>query len=324
MKYKSQSSNLVQLVQVLSDGQYHRGDDLGEHLGCSRAAVWKMISLLKSYGVEIESKKPEGYCLKQPLHLLSADRITQQLDEPLMTEVFESVDSTNTYLMNLEDGSHPRLCVAEQQISGKGRLGRQWISPFGKNIYFSYLWPYSRDVSTTSGLSLVVGLSLLQVLSGLGLSDLKLKWPNDLYLSGQKLAGVLIEMKAESHSGARLVIGCGINVNDHMAADDRTSVTDQIGYQNRNQLIPALLNQLRKDLALFEKSGLEPFQDAFNQVDFLKGKSITVSHHQGPITGVAQGIDDRGLLLLQNDAGIHHISAGDASISKSLSSGPES
>lgn len=313
MKEKGLSKNLVDCAAILNRGGFHSGDEIGEKLGMSRTMVWKLITQLKEYGVEIESKKTEGYQLVKPIYLVDIDRISKEFTE-LEFDVFEAIPSTNTYLLDHTDQA-ARLCIAECQTAGKGRLGRTWQSPFGQNIYLSYLWPFAGDIAALNGLSLVVGLALVKTLEPFNLPDLKLKWPNDVYVAGKKLAGILIELKAETCANARVVIGSGINVNVDAKAADWASIAQYAGEQNRNDLIISYLSHLFEYLQRFEQKGLGVFLDEYETVDFLKGKSISVKNQNQVISGVAQGVDERGFLLLQTDSGIQRFSAGDTTLS---------
>ncbi len=211
---KKISDNLYQLLDILNDHQYHDGDSIGKQLGITRAAVWKMIKKLEKYGIQIDSIKGRGYIMHEPLILLDAKKISQSI--PI--EVFEEIDSTNHYLKSKRD-HQLQFCFAEQQTAGRGRLNREWYSPFGKNIYMSCLYPIRKDISELAGLSLVAGLAILRVLQNY-MADKKLtvKWPNDILHHKQKLAGILIDVQAETHGLCDAVIGIGINVNMRSSA----------------------------------------------------------------------------------------------------------
>lgn len=313
MKAKLLSHKWFDCLQILNQPGFHSGDFIGEKLNISRTMVWKLITQLKDYGVEINSKKTEGYELKKPLHLINQAALIAEFPDSNI-EVFEAIESTNTYLLDHAD-NQGKICIAECQTKGKGRLGRTWQSPFGQNIYLSALWPFAGDIAALNGLSLVVGLALVKTLTSFNLPDLKLKWPNDVYVAGKKLAGILIELKAETSANARVVIGSGINVNADCTDSDWASVAEYAGNQNRNDIIVRYLKHLFEMLETFEQKGLSHFLDDYEAVDFLKGKSISVKHQDHVISGVAQGVDERGFLLLQTEGGVQRFSAGDTTLS---------
>lgn len=320
MKNKPVSDSLRLLLNTLSDGHWHGGDDLGAQLGVSRAAIWKLMTHLKTYDVLIESHKSLGYRLKEPLKLLNEDIIRANLKfghDKICFDCFESLSSTNDYLMQrpLISDEEFVVCSAEIQTDGKGRLGRKWTSPFGKNLYLSTLWQFKADVSGLMGLSLVIALALVEALETVGLNDLNVKWPNDIYLDGQKLAGVLIEIKAESNGDSRVVIGTGVNVN--MTDGDGigqawTSCAQALGKPvDRNEIVAAYLNVLQPALEKFTEAGLAAFMSQWNRHDYLKGKTVDLMHHREKVSGTVLGINAMGALLMNVDGEECAFTAGD-------------
>ena len=105
------------------------------------------------------------------------------------------------------------VCFAEHQSAGKGRRGRQWVSPFGSNIYMSILWRFQQDgIACTAGLSLAVGVAVIRALKTYGFNEVGLKWPNDIYCQGKKLGGILIEVSGEADGPCAVIIGLGLNL----------------------------------------------------------------------------------------------------------------
>ncbi len=316
MKSKRLSPSLFSCVFLLKDGQFHSGNDLGSSLGISRAAISKIMNTLKSYQAEIEVSKTQGYRLKKPLILLDAEKIQAGLNTKMPVDIFEFVTSTNDYLLPLDISSAPRVCLAEYQTAGRGRFIRSWQATFGQSILLSYLYPCYEDVSTLSGFSLMIAVSLASVINR---PDLKIKWPNDLYLGDKKLGGILIELRAQSHSETKVIIGIGINV---MPPEDlKSSVASLVDLKNlknleldRNKLIISFLNQLEKDLILFKSKGLSAFLERFSELDYLKGREVTLTQHHEKHMGIAMGIDAQGALLIKKGEVIERYSAGDTSL----------
>ncbi len=320
------NKNLKQLINILNDGKYHSGNALGEKLNITRSAVWKFIKQLKSYGLPIDSIKAKGYCLKQPIILLDSNKIKKYIatssrgltagsrNNPGI-KIFTSISSTIDYLKTLSSrgltaGSIPQICLAEQQTAGKGRLGRTWQSPFGLNIYLSCLWNFNKDISELSGLSLIVGLSVIKALEPYT-KDLKIKWPNDILYEGKKLAGILVEINAETNGYSRAIISVGLNVNMQNITDRWTSIIDIVKKPlDRNKLTGEIIKQLFADLVNFDLS-------AWQKYDYLKNKKIKLIHGQKSISGIACGINDQGHLLLKDKNGnIAAYSSGDTSIQR--------
>ena len=318
------NNNLVQLVNLLNDGAYHDGTSIGEQLGISRAAVWKLIKKLQAYEVPLICTKGKGYCLTTPLTLLDSQQINSALNQQSVSlHLLEKTPSTNDYVKKLP--ADPRqiiACLAETQTAGKGRLGRQWHSPFAENIYLSLRYPFNQDISELNGLSLVVALTLCHSLESqlqLPHNTLRVKWPNDILLNQHKLAGILLEIEAESNGFCQLIIGIGVNVNmrqNHSIDQDWTSLAQfTTQYIDRNILVPTIINTLIDAIAEFRQVGLTGFKKAWQQRDILTQKSITMHSANKIIKGLCLGINAQGHLKLQLESGqTITLSSGDASL----------
>lgn len=194
------------LISLLADGEFHSGEQLGEKLGMSRAAINKHVQTLRDWGVDVFTVPGKGYSLPEPIQLLDSSLIHSQLDGGNIT-VLPVIDSTNQYLMDrisqLESGD---ACVAEYQQAGRGRRGRKWFSPFGANLYLSMFWRLEQGPAAAIGLSLVIGIVMAEVLRDLGADKVRVKWPNDLYLLDRKLAGILVELTGKTGMPRRLLL----------------------------------------------------------------------------------------------------------------------
>ena len=203
---------LDKLLRLLADGQFHSGEELGEALGVSRAAVWKQLKKLDEMDIPFSSVKGKGYRLHDAIELLEPEQIQASVQQKLdKLELLLDVDSTNTYLFQrAADYMGQRYAVlAEKQHGGRGRRGRHWVSPFGKNIYLSLLVSFSGGINALEGLSLVTAIAVEKALTRLGLTDIGLKWPNDIYLQQKKVAGILLEVTGEYNSHCQVVIVWG-------------------------------------------------------------------------------------------------------------------
>ncbi len=238
-------------------------------------------------------------------------------------DIFDSLGSTNDYLHSFLKSSDMRICLAEQQTHGKGRLNHHWHSPFGVNIYLSCLYAFHKNMSELAGLSLVVSLAVIKTLQSYLPKMLHVKWPNDIYYDGKKLAGILIESQAENNGGCIVIIGVGINVN--MYTDENKSITqDWTSLRcitnhciDRNFIVASFTNTLIDYLEKFNQHGLLFFMDEWRSVDYLFNKNITVKNSQSKSSGVAKGINDQGFLLLETNANeIKAFSTGDTSVVK--------
>lgn len=321
---KKLNANLINLINILKDGEYHDGNTIGKHLRTSRSAIWKSIKKLQNYGVQIDSIKGKGYALREPLVLLEKNKIQSQLkNENIEIIIFESVHSTNEYLKVLKNSKKIIICLAEQQTQGKGRLSRTWYSPFGKNLYLSCYCPIQKDISELAGLSLVVSLAIVKTLNAYGKDNcFSAKWPNDVLYEGKKISGSLIEIHAESHGSSHAIIGIGINVN--MLDDSKqinqawSSLQQVIGeYIDRNQLCARLINNIVYYLEEFSSFGFVPFQNEWIKADCLTNQNITLRHADKKINGKVKGVNMQGHLLMELKNGdLRTFSSGDTTIEK--------
>jgi BirA family biotin operon repressor/biotin-[acetyl-CoA-carboxylase] ligase len=321
---KTLNPTFAKLVQILNDGEYHDGTSLGMTLGVSRSAVWKAIKKLQSYQVKLSVIKGKGYALLEPLTLLDVNSIMSQVrHRAIGLYLFESVTSTNTVIKSIQSSDLIKVCLAEQQTQGRGRMGREWFSPFGKNIYFSCSYPFHKDVGELSGLSLVMSLAVIKTLNQQGVrKGLFVKWPNDLLYENKKIAGSLIEIQAETHGMCHAVIGVGINVN--LLQDEGcqsisrpwTSISEILkSHIDRNTLCASLMNHLIDYLQRFDQEGFVPFIKEWQQVDCLVGQWITLKHVNETFVGRVRGINSDGHLLLEREDGeIQAFSSGDTSL----------
>lgn len=296
----------VKLLTMLADGECHSGQRLGEMLGMSRAGVNKYIRRIGEWGVEVTRQYGKGYQLQQPLQLLNADIIHHQLDAGSVV-VMPVIDSTNQYLLDrLDSLTSGDVCIAEYQHAGRGRRGRQWLSPFGANLYLSMYWCLPQGPAASVGLSLVVGIAIARVLHQAGAEQVKVKWPNDLYLHDRKLAGILVELTGKTGDAAQLVIGAGINLmmsdNAGKRLDQKWINLQQAGVTiDRNALAVQLIRALRTALLQFQQQGLAAFISHWAELDNFIHRPVKLLIGDQEICGISRGIDNQGALLLEQN-----------------------
>jgi BirA family biotin operon repressor/biotin-[acetyl-CoA-carboxylase] ligase len=228
-------------------------------------------------------------------------------------DIFDCISSTNQILLEkaktCPSGS---FCFAEQQTAGRGRRGRAWDSPIGATIACSLLWKFKKQ-SDISGLSIVIGVIAVKVLQAYGIRrGLQLKWPNDVLFADRKLAGILLEKTGES-----VVIGIGLNTNlPEPKIKERIDIAELSGQTvERNRLAGLLVNGLLSHLPNYQQEGLKAFSDDWRKLDCFMGETITILMPEKTIVGVAQGINDRGeLLMLDEKKQLHVIQYGEVSV----------
>lgn len=309
----------LKLVALLADGEFHSGEQLGEALGMSRAAVNKHIQTLKSWGLDVYTVTGKGYSLPAPIQLLNEEAILAHLHQPDLA-VIPVIDSTNQYLLDRMDQLNSGYaCIAEYQQAGRGRRGRKWFSPFGANLYMSMYWRLEQGPAAAMGLSLVIGIVMAEVIQSLGAADVRVKWPNDLYLQDRKLAGILVELTGKTGDAAQIVMGAGINLV--MRGEGTTEINQgwinlqEAGIEiNRNELAARLINRLREALPLFERDGLAPFVGRWEALDNFIHRPVKLLIGDREVHGIARGIDKQGGLLLEQDCEIKSWVGGEISL----------
>ena len=318
----------IRLLDLLANGQFHSGEVLAGHLGISRAAVWKhMQSLENEMGVKVDAVRGRGYKIREPLELLSVERIKAHLSSTNLSfisrlHIHHRIESTNTWLMKQAElaAESGTVCIAEQQTSGKGRHGRTWVSPFGRNIYLSLLWRFELAPYELSGVSLAAGIAVLRALRQYNCIQAGLKWPNDVLWQGKKLAGLLLEVAGENTGPAHVVIGLGLNLNMDSQSQlidqpwaDLASIPDMKLF-TRNEMAAVLLDNLLDVIKCYEKGGLAGFISEWNQYDLLKGKEVVVSSANQVFQGQHMGIDATGGIKLRINGNSRTFFAGEVSL----------
>ncbi|AWS50048.1 MULTISPECIES: bifunctional biotin--[acetyl-CoA-carboxylase] ligase/biotin operon repressor BirA [Providencia] len=301
----------LQLIDILADAQVHSGEQLGEQLGMTRSAINKHIKTLRSWGLNIETIAGKGYKLPYQINLLSEEAIKKQIDDVNII-VEPVIDSTNQYMLEriaeLKSGD---TCLAEYQSAGRGRRGRQWISPFGCNLYLSMYWRLEQGPAAAVGLSLVVGIVIAEVLNRISQEKVKVKWPNDLYMNDKKLAGILVELTGKTGDAAHIIIGVGINIgmnNNNIESSksitqEWSSLRDEVENIERNELSANIIKSLRESLVIFEHEGLKPFLERWFKLDNFLNRHVKLLIGNDIISGIERGVNDQGALLLQKDNG---------------------
>ncbi|MDG2502498.1 MAG: bifunctional biotin--[acetyl-CoA-carboxylase] ligase/biotin operon repressor BirA [Porticoccaceae bacterium] len=307
-------SNLQdKILSILKDGAFHSGESLGEQLGVSRTAVWKQLQKVEEMGLQIESVKGTGYRVANGFELLCKETIVAHLSSanaqlPRQIEIFQTLDSTNKYVGERADYS-TSVVFAERQTSGRGRRGKTWVSPFAANIYMSILWDFEQGAQALEGLSLGVGVAVRRALVELGLDNVSLKWPNDIYVAGKKLGGILLEMLGDPAGQCSVIIGVGINVSmpETTAADIDQPWTDLRAESkepiSRNKLAAVLVDKIFTLLADFETVGFAQYRDEWQAADAFKGQQGTISTPRDSISGTVVGVDNSGAVQLRLSSG---------------------
>ncbi len=311
-----------EILKLLADGGLHSGENLAHCLGITRAAVWNQVKRLRTEGLSISGTAGGGYRLDfkfEALDGLEIERHLQKLGCSLFQCCVEDViDSTNTRLLlqSVKSNIHGQVLFAEFQTTGRGRRGDKWVSPPGTGICFSLGYVFDTPPATFSALSLVVGISMAEALDKIGVDGIKLKWPNDIVRGQEKIAGILIEMRAEASGASRTVIGIGLNfmlpekvskLVDRPVGDLGSHVTVKF---TRNQVAATILHVLNVNLSRFEISGFAAFHDDWRNFDSLLGRKIRLELGAREVNGVSRGVDKNGALLVETNSGLESFLSG--------------
>jgi BirA family biotin operon repressor/biotin-[acetyl-CoA-carboxylase] ligase len=325
---------LAWLCSLLSDGAARRNATLCGQLGINANELRAALDELKTSGIEVIEPSDDEVRLARPFIPLD-EAAVQAFLVPLQlkahVKVRWSVDSTNTSLLN--DARTNRLArnaltllATEFQRRGRGRQGQRWHGAPGLSLCVSYGYCLPRGLGELSGLSLMCGIAVCDVLGRYGI-ETSLKWPNDLLIAGKKLGGILVEVHPSGERQTFAIIGIGMNIGRDAARDaflgergEALASTDleSAGAKqpiDRNQLVAELADALMQRLARFATSGFAPFQAQWNGLDAYRDRAVSiVDQGRSAAPAIARGVDALGRLCLDTDEGPRQLVAGDFSL----------
>ncbi|QKQ24475.1 biotin--[acetyl-CoA-carboxylase] ligase [Candidatus Ruthia endofausta] len=235
--------------------------------------------------------------------------LTNYLSDDIKCFAFDSIPSTNDYLAQLAFCKKTQVCITSEQTCGKGQYDRKWLSQKNTSIILSIrrIFPNS---ALLSGLSLVAGLALVDVLEKYGISDLKLKWPNDVYFEGRKLAGILIENSLQGNYQS-VIIGLGLNVDFNQNFQCETPWIDLKKITStpidKLNLSKNLINKILEYFDILESNGFDEFYAKWAKVDYLLGKQVKHTSKAESFSGTCLGINHQGILLVETQCGVKPI-----------------
>ncbi len=318
------------ILRLLADGRFHSGEDIAQHFKVSRTTVWNALQEAEALGVQIFSVRGRGYRLPEPIQLLERALVLEAIGEQrawFKLEVHDHLESTNSHLMKLaaQNAAHASCVAASLQTRGRGRRGRAWQSGLGASLTFSLLWRFQSGAAALSGLSLAVGVALIRAMRALGLDATQLKWPNDLVVQHEgrhhKLAGILIELQGDMEGPSAAIIGVGINlrlpeqVKKHIdqPAIDLATLSEKWG--NPSQLLGLLLRHLAETLSAFEEKGFAVLSEEWMTYHAYHNQAVRMLLPDGRETqGIARGVAEDGILLVETVSGLQRFSAGEISL----------
>lgn len=323
---KAMHAETFDLLRLLSDASFHSGAALARELGASPAAVQLALRELERLGLKLVRARGRGYRLAEPYDCLDAVAVRAQLGahaRHFRLELLDACASTNTLLLERARGGAPSgsVIACELQSAGRGRRGNSWQSGLGGSLTFSLLWRFAQGAAGLSGLSLAAGVAVARALASSGVSEVQLKWPNDLLHAGRKFGGILIDLHGDGPDSTAAVIGIGLNVRLHTTLRDAITqaVTDVASISGhvpqRNRLLAATLIELAQMLDQFAGHGFAPLRQEWIARHAHQGKPVTLSSGDGnTVAGRAAGVAEDGALLLETARGVERFVSGELSL----------
>lgn len=307
-------------------GHFVPGSELVRGSGLSRSGVWKHIVSLRRQGFQIAASIRKGYCLETTPDILLPVIVQAGLDTAIFGReimFYQTIDSTNRIAREqAEAGAREgTVVIAEEQTTGKGRLGRAWISPAGSNILCSVILYPGMVPSDAFKLTMLASVAVVRAIQNVCGQVAQIKWPNDVYISGRKVCGVLTEFMADHSSLTYVVIGIGLNVNLDPSRhpeimETATSLQEACGRPiSRPALLRALLQEIEGLYGELHKNGGRTLKEAWEQHSMVLNQEVDIISGHEILTGVVKGISNEGhLILLDNNGAIHNIICGDLSL----------
>jgi BirA family biotin operon repressor/biotin-[acetyl-CoA-carboxylase] ligase len=303
------------------------GEKLSRLLNVSRTAVWKQIKTLKMLGYKIAAVPSQGYRLISSPDLLIPAEIAASLTTiRIGSEIicFRETDSTNALAFKLaEEGAvEGTVVIADAQRRGKGRIGREWESPPGVNLYCSIILRPPIPPVAAFQITFLSAIAVARSVSRCALLEPSIKWPNDILVNGGKVAGLLNEMSAETEKVNFIVLGIGVNLNmrrDQFPQNLRhpaSSLLLEGGVEiNRTGFIRDLLMNLDALYDGYLRDGYAPIRDEWLAMSRMAGRRVRVTDYNRSTEGMVRGIDDNGALILEcAGGGMERVLTGDVMI----------
>lgn len=302
------------LGALRSAEDYVSGQELCENFGVTRTAIWKTMNQLKEEGYEIEAVSNKGYRLKSCPDSVKEEELLSRINTKWagrQIAYIKEVDSTNNYARRLaENGAvHGTLAVTDRQYGGKGRRGKSWSMPEKSSVAMTLIIRPQMNPGKASMLTLVMGLAVARAVNRIAGLPAKIKWPNDVVLNGRKICGILTEMSAEMEAVNYIVIGAGINVNmdelpeeiDHVATSLSLECSKKI---HRAEVIQYCMEEFERCYEKFmQTQDLSLLLEEYNEVLVNKGNMVKVLEPGNEYTGISDGINSQGELLVTKDNG---------------------
>lgn len=319
-------NNRDKILSILynSFGSWVSGEDISRELGITRTAVWKNINILRDTGYIIESSNKSGHKLVSSNNVLNEFAIRKNLSTSVFgrrdIRIFESTGSTNIKAFQLAATGAPEgtIVLADMQETGKGRMGRIWSSPSGKNIYLSMIIRPEIPPYIAPRLTIVTAVALSDTLIEAGIPDHRIKWPNDILAGDKKLSGILTEMKGDTDAIEFIITGIGININSTREDyppelyNTATSLYMLLGrFTDRNDFIALLLSHFEKYYNRFLAGEFRNILAVWKERADIINRNIRIQQFNETFSGRVIDLNEDGNLIVDTGPEIRTVNSGD-------------
>lgn len=306
-----------EIINLLKENEnnFISGEKISSSLGVTRAAIWKYIKAIKEDGYNIESVTRKGYRLISSPDLLSFEEISPNLNTKFIGRniiYVDSLDSTNSKAKELarEDAVEGTVIISEEQIKGRGRLGRNWVSPKYKGIWMSVILRPDIEPMNVAGITQVAAAAICKAVRDMGI-ETYIKWPNDIILNSKKVCGILTEMSGEINKVNYVIVGIGMNVNieeDEFPEEVKAVATslkiEQGKSIKRKELVARILNNLEELYEeVTEKDSIHDSIELCRKYSILIGKEVRIINRGKEVIARAIGLSNEGKLIVRYEDG---------------------
>ncbi|WP_456274253.1 biotin--[acetyl-CoA-carboxylase] ligase [Bacillus sp. AK031] len=307
-----------------TEGEFLSGQALADIAGCSRTAVWKHIEELRKDGYEFEAVKKRGYRIVKAPDKVSQNEINMGLRTRAVGRTIEYVESAPStqkiaHALAQEGAKEGTAVIADEQTEGRGRLLRSWHSPKGTGIWMSIILKPQLPPQKAPQFTLIAAVAVVQAIEEVAGLSPEIKWPNDILLHGRKVTGILTELQAEADKINSIIIGIGMNVNQETEdfPEELQTIATSLAMEkgekiSRAKLIQKVMEKLEMYYDLYMEKGFTPIKLLWESYAASIGRQITARTITGSIHGKALGINEDGVLRIEDTEGrIHEVYSAD-------------
>lgn len=314
------------LLNMLADAEFVSGEEISRRLGVTRAAVWKRMEALREQGFVIESAGKKGYHLVKPCDSLLPVFVKRGLATKWAGQqqmlYSESMTSTNIVLKQAAESgaAHGTVALCEEQTAGRGRRGRNWVSPKGQGLWVSLLLRPTLPPDRAQLITFAAAIAMAEAVEKETGLEIHIKWPNDLVLQGKKVCGILLELSGDVETIAYVVVGTGLNIGEQAYPPElessAVSLQAALGHKaERAPILRSYLTAMEKYMDSLTQEGLPGILQAYERKSCTLGRAVRVTGGGEEFVGAAIGLDENGALLVKlEDGAIRRVLAGDVSV----------